>query len=114
MNTYLIDLDNLNSDLCKELIGFILTVGLPFRKIDKHVESKTGRTLVVELETKTEEKALKAFIQEHNISNVMTIKNNLNVVLEGKTIGSFKQVISPIGEHYLDNSTGKKFSIVRE
>jgi hypothetical protein len=34
MKTFFIDLDSLSHDTFKNLIGFVLTVGLKFRKID--------------------------------------------------------------------------------
>jgi hypothetical protein len=111
MKTYLIDLDNLNLDLSKELVGFILTVGLNFRKVDRFKDSKTGRTLVVELTTIAEDKALKDFLGRKGISSPITVKKDMLAVLSGKKIGIFKQVLES-DDYYLDSSTGKKFSIV--
>jgi hypothetical protein len=113
MKTYLIDLDNLNSDLCKDLIGFILTVGLNFRKLDRFKDSKTGKTLVVELETIAEDKALKTFLEKRGVSNSIIIKNDKAAVLNGKKIGIFNQVTNADNDFYVDNSTGRKFLIVR-
>jgi arsenate reductase-like glutaredoxin family protein len=113
MRTYLIDLDNLEMDLCKEIMGFVLTVGLCFRKIDRFKDSKTGRTLFVQVETLSEEKALKEFLSKQGVSRPIVIKNDNRVILEGKKIGVFSEVLNPQSDFYLDNSTGKKFSIVR-
>ena len=113
MRTYLIDLDNLNLDLSKELVGFILTIGLPFRKIERREANKTGKTLVVELKTISEEKALKDFLTKQGISRPIVIKNDNRAILDGKKLGTFSEVLNPENDFYLDDSTGKKFSIVR-
>lgn len=113
MRTYLIDLDNLNLELCKELMGFILTIGLAFRKVDRQETGKVGKTLFVELKTLAEEKALKDFLSKQGISRPLVIKGDNRVILEGKKLGTFSEVLTPESNFYLDNSTGKKFSIVR-
>jgi len=105
MKTFLIDLDGISPEVFKELIGFILTAGLNFRKLDQRIESRTGRTLFVEVETRAEEKALK------EVSPII-IKNENKAVLDGKIIGTFCQTNR--GDNcYVDNLTGKKFTIVR-
>jgi hypothetical protein len=113
MRTYLIDLDNLNLELCMELMGFILTVGLAFRKVNRQETGKVGKTLFVELKTISEEKALKDFLTKQGISRPIVIKNDNRAILDGKKLGTFSEVLNPENDFYLDNSTGKKFSIVR-
>ena len=113
MKTFLIDLDNISPEVFKELMGFILTVGLNFRKLDRKIESGLGKTLFVELATKSEEKALNEFLDKQGISKPIVIGNANKANLEGKKIGTFSAV-SDVGAEYLDKSTGKKFSIVRE
>jgi hypothetical protein len=113
MKTYLIDLDGINPDTFKNLMGFILMIGLNFRKLDQKTESGTGRTLFVELATKSEEKALKEFLDKEAIASPIIIGNANKANLEGKKLGVFSAVTSPIGTYYQDNKTGKKFAIVR-
>lgn len=113
MKTFLIDLDGLAPEIFKELMGFILTIGLNFRKVDQRTESGTGRTLFVELATKSEEKALKEFLSKQNIASPIVIGNENKASLNGKSIGIFSQVNQVDGNYYLDTTTGKKFAIVR-
>lgn len=114
MKTYLIDLDGINPETFKELMGFILTVGLNFRKLDQKTESGTGRTLFVELATKSEETALKAFLERQGIALPIIIGNANKASLSGKKLGIFSVVNNPTGTYYQDKTTGKKFSIVRD
>jgi hypothetical protein len=112
MKTFLIDLDGISPEVFKEIIGFILTAGLNFRKLDQRIESRTGRTLFVEVETRAEEKALKEFLTGQAVLSPIIIKNENKAVLDGKIIGTFCQTNR--GENcYVDNLTGKKFTIVR-
>jgi hypothetical protein len=112
MKTYIIDLDGINTESFKELMGFILTVGLNFRKLDQKTESGTGRTLFVELATKSEETALKAFLEKQSIIPPIIIGNANKANLAGKNLGVFSLVENPIGSYYQDKTTGKKFAIV--
>lgn len=114
MKTYLIDLDGINPETFKELMGFILTAGFNFRKLDQKTESGTGRTLFVELATKSEETALKAFLERQGIALPIVIGNANKASLDGKKLGVFSAVDDPIGNYYQDKTTGKKFSIVRD
>jgi hypothetical protein len=113
MKTYLIDLDGINSESFKNLMGFILTVGLNFRKLDQKTESGTGRALFVELLTKREETALKEFLEGEGIVAPIIIGKENKAILSGKKLGKFTLIDNPIGTYYQDSSTGKKFSIVR-
>ena len=113
MKTYLIDLDGINPETFKTLMGFVLTVGLNFRKLDQKTESATGRTLFIETLTKREEMALKAFLDKEAIAAPIIIGNDNKANLEGKKLGIFSVVNNPIGTYYQDNKTGKKFAIVR-
>jgi hypothetical protein len=113
MKTYLIDLDGISSETFKELMGFILTVGLNFRKLDQKTESGTGRTLFVELATKSEETALKAFLERQGVVIPIVIGNANKASLDGKKLGVFSSIDNPIGSYYQDKTTGKKFAIVR-
>lgn len=112
MKTFLIELDNISPEVFKELMGFILTVGLNFRKIDKMESSGTGKTLFVELATKSEEKALNEFLDKQGIPKPIVIGNANKAILDGKKIGTFSAV-NDVSAEYLDKSTGRKFSIVR-
>ena len=112
MKTYLINLDGIDSEIFKNLMGFILTAGLNFRKVDQKTESGTGRTLFVELATKGEETALKAFLEKQNVTLPIIIGTANKANLAGKKLGVFSQVENPIGNYYQDKTTGKKFAIV--
>jgi hypothetical protein len=114
MKTYLIDLDGINPEIFKNLMGFVLTVGLNFRKIDQKTESGTGKTLFVELSTKSEETALKAFLEKLGINSPIVIGDANKANLKGKKLGVFSAVSNPEGNHYQDKTTGKKFAIVEE
>jgi hypothetical protein len=113
MKTYLIDLDGIDSEIFKILMGFVLTIGLNFRKVDQKTESGTGRTLFVELATKGEETALKTFLEKQSITPPIIIGNANKANLAGKTLGVFSLVEDPKGNYYQDKTTGKKFAIVR-
>jgi hypothetical protein len=112
MKTFLVDLDGLATDIFKDVMGFTLTTGLNFRKIDQRMESGTGRTLIIETETKIEERVLKDFLLKHNVTPIIIGSAN-KASLDGKKLGIFKQVTGDnLSNFYLDTSTGKKFSIV--
>ena len=115
MKTYFIDLDSLSSEIFKELLGFTLTVGLKFRKIDLIKDDKASRVLVLEIETKAEEKALNEFFKQREVDRPITVLSNNKATIGLKTIGTFKQLgKDAISEaFYLDKTTGKKFVIVR-
>jgi hypothetical protein len=112
MKTFIIDIDGLANDLSKELMGFVLTIGLNFRKIDS---SLSGRVLIIELSSKVEENALKQFLANNNIRQRVTIGSDNKAIVDGRKAGVFTQVKSTEGlsEYYSDKSTGKKFTIVK-
>jgi len=114
MKTFLIDLDGMNQDTFKELMGFVLVIGLNFRKLDQRVENRTGRTLFVEVNGKAEEVTLKEFLKKSGIGDPIVIGNANKAVLNGKSIGVFCSINSPgLESYYFDSKTGKKFAIVR-
>jgi hypothetical protein len=114
MKTFFIDLDSLSHDTFKNLIGFVLTVGLKFRKIDLIKDEKSTSTMVIETETKGEEKGLHEFLKKNEVDSPITILSNNNATVGLKVIGKLKQL--PIEKtssvFYLDKSTGKRFVIV--
>ena len=112
MKAFIIDINGLSNDSSKELMGFVLTIGLNFRKIDN---SLSGRVLIIELSSKVEENALKQFLANNNIRQKVTIGNENRAIIDGKRAGVFTLVKSTDGlsEFYSDNSTGKKFTIVK-
>ena len=67
MKTFFIDLDSLSPEKFKQLIGFILTTGLSFRKIDLVKSEKVNSTLVVETETRAEERSFNEFLKRNEI-----------------------------------------------
>jgi hypothetical protein len=113
MKTYLIDLDGISPETFQGLMGFVLVLGLNFRKLDQKAESGTGRTLFVELTTKSEETALKTFLSKQGVSVPVIIGNANKASLGGKKLGVFSLVENPAGAYYQDKTTGKKFAIVR-
>jgi hypothetical protein len=114
MKTYLIVLDGINPETFQGLMGFILVIGLNFRKLDQKTESGTGRTLFVELVTKSEETALKTFLDKQGVPVPVIIGNANKASLGGKKLGVFSSIETPIGSYYQDKTTGKKFAIVRD
>lgn len=113
MKTFIIELENVSSEKQRDLIGFILTVGLNFRKINQVKGDKTSKVLFLEVESRSEEIALKSFLKQSEISSAITIEKSGKVISNGKLSGKFLPVISEVSEYFLDDSTGKKFNIVR-
>jgi hypothetical protein len=112
MKTFFIDLDNLSSENFREVIGFILTVGLNFRKIDLIKDEKTSRVLVIECQTRAEERAFKLFLDKHNVLEPVIIDNLNKATIGFKRLGTIKQVGSrQVSSFYLDKSSGKRFII---
>jgi hypothetical protein len=109
----LIDLDNISPELFKELMGFVLTAGLNFRKLDQKTESGTGRTLFVELASKAEEKALTGVLTKLGLPEQITIGTSNKASLGGKKLGIFG-LDNSNNAKYIDKTTGKRFSIVGE
>jgi len=114
MKTFIINLDEISSEKFREVIGFILRVGLNFRKIDLVKDEKTLSNLVVEVETKAEEKSFSDFLKKNDISKPITILSNNNATIGLKVIGKFKQLgdNAKANVYYQDKSTGRKFVIV--
>lgn len=113
MKTYIIDLDAITTDIFKSLIGFVLSRGLAFRKIDIISSGKVGQSIVIELANKAEETLLKQFLGELGIASPIVIDNAGKAKLDGKNIGLFSQVrdINGLASFYLDRTSGKKFAI---
>jgi hypothetical protein len=114
MKTFIINLDELSPERFKEVIGFILSVGLNFRKLELVKDDKAVSSLIVEVETKTEEKSFSDFLKKNDVSTPMTILSNNNVTIGLKVIGKFKQLgeNAKSNAYYHDKSTGRKFVIV--
>lgn len=115
MKTYFISISELEPETFKKLLGFTLTVGLNFRKIEFiSNEKKVSDVLVIEIASKIEEKALKKFLEESFISVKFTV-DTANKAKNGlKKVGNFCEVISNDNDsYYLDKKTGKRFTIVQ-
>lgn len=114
MKTFIINLDEISSEKFREVIGFILVVGLNFRKVDLVKDDKTISSLIVEVETKAEEKSFSDFLNKNDISTPITILSNNNATIGLKVIGKFKQLgeNAKSSTYYQDKSTGRKFVIV--
>lgn len=102
MKTYIINDE-------KEVLGHAITHGLAFRRVNKVNEEKTSKVLFLEVSTVSEDKALKELLNELNLIPIV-IGNKNEASQNGKKVGVFKQVESNEGT-YLDNTTGKRFSI---
>lgn len=115
MKTIIIDLDALTPHLFKEIVGFVLRTGLNFRKIDFVTQGKTSQSLVVELATKGEEKALNAFLKAQGIATPITVKNDNKAVLGRNKLGTFCQVqnVDGLASYWLDRTSGKKFALIQ-
>lgn len=116
MKTFLIDLDSLSPEVFRELLGFILTVGLNFRKIDLVRDNvTTSRSLVVETATKAEEKGLNDFLAKNEVEKPISILNNNKATVGIKVLGTFKQLgkNATAELYYQDKSTGKRFVITK-
>jgi hypothetical protein len=114
MKTFFVDLDTLSSETFREVIGFILTVGLNFRKIDLIKLDKAYRVLVIECASKAEERGLKSFLEKHKVSEPIVIDGTNKANLGFKRLGALKQVgTRQVSDYYLDKTTGKKFIIER-
>jgi hypothetical protein len=115
MKTFFIDLDSVSSEAFREVLGYVLTVGFKFRKIDLVKDSLTSRVLVVETETRTEEKAFKEFLKKNEIVEPIAVLNNRKAVVGLKTIGNFKQLEKneTANIFYLDKTNGKRFIITK-
>lgn len=115
MKTFFIDLDSLSSDVFRDLLGFILTVGLNFRKIELVKDNSTSRTLVVETASRAEEKALNEFLTRNEVEKPISILANNKATVGLKTIGVLKQLgkNATAEMYYLDKSTGKRFIITK-
>lgn len=114
MKTLVLDLTSLEKEVSRNVIGFLLTIGLNFRKVNKIEENQTKDVLFIELETTREEKALKNALLENKILNYLIIGKDNQVKSGNKKLGSFKTVSDIETNIFLDKSTGKKFQIVRE
>jgi hypothetical protein len=77
--------------------------------VNKVNEEKTSKVLFLEVSTVSEDKALKELLNELNLIPIV-IGNKNEASQNGKKVGVFKQVESTEGT-YLDNTTGKRFSI---
>ena len=114
MKTFFIDLDGMSLEDSRDLLGFIITVGLKFRKIELVRNEVSSKALAVETETLTESKALNEFFDKRLLEKPITILSNNKAIVGLKTIGKLKL----LGEnanapaYYLDKTTGKRLVIV--
>lgn len=115
MKTFIIDIDALTPELFKDLIGFILSRGINFRKIELVSGDKIGQSLVVEFSSRSEETALKEFLKEQGISSPIVLGNGNKATLDGKKLGVFSQVreVSGLPSYWLDRTSGKKFALLQ-
>ena len=116
MKTIIIDLDAIHEPIVSELTGFVNRQGINFRKIEQVTGSKLGSSLVLELATRSENSALKAFLSEQGIASPLVIGNGNKATLDGKKLGKFCHVkeTSGLARYWQDKSTGKKFALIQE
>lgn len=114
MKTFFIDLDSLSPENNRDLLGFILTVGLKFKKIELIKNNVANKTLVVETETLAESKALSEFFTKRELSAPITVLANNKATIGLKSIGKLKQLgdKAMAQAYYLDKTTGKRLIIV--
>lgn len=107
MKTFIIELKDVNQDICKDILGSILTVGLNFRKID---DSNNNKVLFVETETLKEQKFLSGLLKDYLIFfKVINSKNE--VFEEASIIGKFQECKGS-DFIYQDKTNNKRFIIV--
>jgi hypothetical protein len=114
MKTLILDLTSLEKEVSRNVLGFLLTIGLNFRKVNKIENDQTKDVLFIEIESSREEKALKNILAENKILNYLIIGKDNQVKDGSKKLGSFKLVSDINSNGFLDKTTGKKFQIVRE
>jgi hypothetical protein len=111
MKTIFIDLDIL-PETKKDLLGFLLTQGYNFRKVEFISQLQKSQTIVIECGNKREELALNAFLNQAKVSITLMVENSGKAGLKGKKLGTFKELSGVVEtSHYLDKSTGKRFAI---
>lgn len=114
MKTFFIDLETLSQENNKTLLGYVLTQGLKFRKIDLVKNDISSKVLVVETETIAESKAFSEFLAKNEIPVPITILPNNKAVIGLKSIGKLKLLgeNAKSNAYYLDKTTNKKLVIV--
>ena len=111
MKTVFIDLDIL-PETKKDLLGFLLTQGYNFRKLEFVNALKNSQQFVIEAGNKREEIALNAFLKKAKVSISLMVESSGKAGLKGKKLGTFKELSGDtVISHYLDKSTGKKFAV---
>lgn len=114
MRTTFLDITTLDKEIIRDLMGFILTVGLNFRKVNFIEKDNTIKDLLlIETESRKEEKALKDKLMTLSIAEMMS-SNDKNELTKGKKrIGVLTLNSESENNHILDKSTGRKFSVVK-
>ena len=111
MKTIFIDL-NILPETKKDLLGFLLTQGYNFRKVELINSLGNSQQFVVETGNKREQLALNAFLKQAKVSISLMIESSGKAGLKGKKLGTFKEISGDVStSHYLDKSTGKKFAV---
>ncbi len=111
MKTIFIDL-NILPEISKELLGFLLTQGYNFRKVEFISQLQKSQTIVIECGNKRDELALNKFLKQAKVSISLMVESSGKAELKGKKLGNFKELSGDVViSHYLDKSTGKKFAV---
>lgn len=114
MKTFFIDLESLSQGDNRELLGFVLTIGLKFKKIELVKDGVNTKVLAVETETLAESKALSEFFSKRELAAPITVLTNNKATIGLKNIGKLKQLgdKATAQAYYLDKTTGKRLVIV--
>lgn len=110
MKTIFVSL-NILPETKRYLLGFVLMEGYNFRRIEALNNGKSEDMLVIETGTKSEGKALNAFLKQAKVSVAFVVEKGNKVGIGGKKLGTFKEVTGQIDTCYFDKSTGKKFVV---
>ena len=114
MRTIFLDITTLDKEIIRDLMGFTLTVGLNFRKVNFIEKDNTIKDLLlIETETRKEEKALKDKLMTLNIPEMMSSNDKNEIIKDKKRIGILTLNNNSENNYILDKSTGRKFSVVR-
>lgn len=113
MRTSFIDITTLDKEIIRDLMGFVLTVGLNFRKVNFiEKDNSIKDLLLVETEMRKEEKALKDKLMTLNIAEMMSSNDKNEIIKDKKRVGILTLNANSENDHILDKSTGRKFSVV--
>jgi hypothetical protein len=109
IKTYLLNSENQD----QQILGFLLTSGLNFKKVDLVTNDKSNSVFFVETTNSQDEKNINSFVKENDLQKPKTILSNNKVTNGLKVIGTFKKLGDKAKRdiYFLDKSTNNKFVI---